>query len=81
MEGLAQKGLGKAGLHVCTCVQAGRVLDQSITDNISRCNPMTLGTKRLLTSELHVGHNDLLTNASECILVLKQMLVVRPFTD
>lgn len=34
-----------------------------------------------LTSELHVGHNDLLTNASESILVFKQMLVVWPFTD
>lgn len=37
--------------------------------------------KHRLTPELHVGHNDLLTDAGEDILVLKQMLVVRPFAD
>lgn len=52
--------------------QAGRILNQQTTSvNISMWNTPTLRTKHLLTSELHVGHNDLLTNASECILVLK----------
>ena len=34
-----------------------------------------------LTSELHVGKDDLLTNAGESVLVLKQMFVVWPLTD
>lgn len=33
-----------------------------------------------LTPELHVGNDDLLTDAGQRILVLKQMLVVWPFT-
>lgn len=37
--------------------------------------------KPRLTSELHVGYNDLLTDAGECVLVFKQMFVVWPFTD
>lgn len=41
--------------------------------------PKTLFQSQL-TSELHIGHNDLLTDTGECVLVLKQMLVVGPFT-
>lgn len=65
--------------HVC--VQVSRALNQPAAYNTYKCNKMTQSTKQLLTSKLHVGHNDLLTNASECILVFKKMLVVRPFTD
>lgn len=34
-----------------------------------------------LTSELHVRNNDLLADARERVLVLKQLLVVCPLTD
>lgn len=34
-----------------------------------------------LTSELHVGNDNLLTNACERVLVLKQVLVVCPLAD
>lgn len=34
-----------------------------------------------LTSELHVGNNDLLADARERVLVLKQPLVVGPLAD
>lgn len=34
-----------------------------------------------LTSELHVGNNDLLADARERVLVLKQLLVVGPLAD
>ena len=40
----------------------------------------TTATDHHLTSEFHVGHDHFFTNASEYVLVLKQMLVVWPFT-
>lgn len=58
-------------IQVHTSVRGGRAANESTTENISSCDLLTLGIRYLLTSELHVGHNDLLTNASECILVLK----------
>lgn len=32
------------------------------------------------TSEFHVGDDDLFADAGECVLILKQMLVVGPLT-
>ena len=34
---------------------------------------------KLLTSELHIGHDDLLTNALQRVLLFKQLFVLRPF--
>lgn len=62
------------GLLVCACAKT----QVSTTEEKGSCAAKTPGS---LTSELHVGNNDLLADARERVLGLKQLLVVGPLAD